>query len=198
MREGLPREDAAVIVVVSGLPRSGTSLLMQMLAAGGFPVLTDHVRTADEDNPRGYFEWEPAKRLPQQPDLIREAEGKAVKIVSSLLWSLPPGPEYRVLFIQRPLAEVAASQTAMIRRRGARPSLEGAALVAALEAHQRQALAQLEQRRLAHCIVRYHDLLANPQDEAARIAEFLGLDLDCAAMARQVDPALYRQRVPRP
>lgn len=184
-----------MIVVVSGLPRSGTSLLMQMLAAGGVPVLTDGLRAADEDNPRGYYEWEPAKRLPQQPELIREAEGKAVKIVSSLLWALPSGHDYRVLFMQRPLAEVAASQAAMIRRRGANPSLEGSALIAALEAHQRQAIAQLEQSGLAHCIVRYHDLLAHPLREAARIAAFLGLELDCEAMARQVDPALYRQRV---
>ncbi|MCS7316257.1 MAG: hypothetical protein RMI94_12745 [Bryobacterales bacterium] len=187
-----------MIVVVSGLPRSGTSLLMQMLAAGGMPVLTDQVRAPDTDNPRGYFEWEPAKLLPRQPQLIREAEGKAVKIVSSLLWALPPGHDYRVLFMERPLIEVAASQVAMIRRRGACPSLEGRALIAALDAHRRQALAHLKERGFACCVVRYHDVLAAPGQEAVRIAQFLGLELDCEAMARQADPTLYRQRLSHP
>lgn len=184
-----------MIVVVSGLPRSGTSLLMQMLAAGGLPVLTDGARAADEDNPRGYYEWELAKRLPQQPDLISQAEGKALKVVSSLLSALPAGHDYRVLYSERPLAEVAASQVAMIRRRGVQPSLEGDRLIAALDAHQRQAMTLLQQRGLPFCIVRYHDLLADPRREADRIRQFLGLPLDTEAMARQVDRNLYRQRV---
>jgi hypothetical protein len=185
-----------VIVVVSGLPRSGTSLLMQMLKAGGLPVLTDGLRVADEDNPRGYFEWEPAKRLPREPELIRMAEGKAVKIVSSLLWALPPGYEYRVLYMERPLAEVAASQVAMIRRHGGAAPLEGEALVRALAAHQQQVLALVRQiPGAALCTVRYHDVLADPFQQARRIANFLGMPLDCEAMARQADRRLYRQRV---
>src|SRR5579863_8288172 len=98
-----------MITIVSGLPRSGTSLMMQMLAAGGMPVLSDGERQPDSDNPRGYFEWELIKLLPQQPGCIAEAEGKAVKIISQLLFALPPGREYRVIFMQRPLAEVFAS-----------------------------------------------------------------------------------------
>ena len=185
-----------MIVVVSGLPRSGTSLLMQMLKAGGLPVLTDGLRVADEDNPRGYFEWEPAKRLPREPELIRMAEGKAVKIVSSLLWALPPGYEYRVLYMERPLAEVAASQVAMIRRHGGAAPLEGEALVRALGAHQQQVLALVRQiPGVALCTVRYHDVLADPFQQARRIADFLGMPLDCEAMARQADPRLHRQRV---
>jgi len=185
-----------VIVVVSGLPRSGTSLLMQMLKAGGLPVLTDGLRVADEDNPRGYFEWEPAKRLPREPELIRMAEGKAVKIVSSLLWALPPGYEYPVLYMERPLAEVAASQVAMIRRHGGAAPLEGEALVRALAAHQQQVLALVRQiPGVALCTVRYHDVLADPFQQARRIANFLGMPLDCEPMARQADRRLYRQRV---
>lgn len=185
-----------MIVVVSGLPRSGTSLLMQMLKAGGLPVLTDGLRVADEDNPRGYFEWEPAKRLPREPELIRMAEGKAVKIVSSLLWALPPGYEYRLLYMERPLAEVAASQVAMIRRHGGAAPLEGEALVRALAAHQQQVLALVRQiPGVALCTVRYHDVLADPFQQARRIANFLGMPLDCEAMARQADRRLYRQRV---
>lgn len=185
-----------MIVVVSGLPRSGTSLLMQMLKAGGLPVLSDGLRVADEDNPRGYFEWEPAKRLTREPELIRMAEGKAVKIVSSLLWALPPGYEYRVLYMERPLAEVAASQVAMIRRHGGAAPLEGEALVRALAAHQQQVLALVRQiPGVALCTVRYHDVLADPFQQARRIANFLGMPLDCEAMARQADRRLYRQRV---
>ena len=185
-----------MIVVVSGLPRSGTSLLRQMLKAGGLPVLTDGLRVADEDNPRGYFEWEPAKRLPREPELIRMAEGKAVKIVSSLLWALPPGYEYPLLYMERPLAEVAASQVAMIRRHGGAAPLEGEALVRALGAHQQQVLALVRQiPGVALCTVRYHDVLADPFQQARRIADFLGMPLDCEAMARQADRRLYRQRV---
>lgn len=169
---------------------------MQMLKAGGLPVLTDGLRVADEDNPRGYFEWEPAKRLPREPELIRMAEGKAVKIVSSLLWALPPGYEYRVLYMERPLAEVAASQVAMIRRHGGAAPLEGEALVRALAAHQQQVLALVRQiPGVALCTVRYHDVLADPFQQARRIANFLGMPLDCEAMARQADRRLYRQRV---
>ena len=107
-----------MITIVSGLPRSGTSLMMQMLAAGGMPILSDGERRADVDNPRGYLEWERIKQLPKDPGCIAEAEGKAVKVISQLLLSLPAQHEYRVIFMQRPLPEVMASQDEMLRRRG--------------------------------------------------------------------------------
>lgn len=185
-----------MITVVSGLPRSGTSLVMQMLAAGGLAVLSDGARAPDEDNPRGYFEWEPVKRLPREPALIAAAEGKAVKVVSSLLWALSPDREYRVIYVERPLEEVAASQAVMLRRRGAQgPALEGEALIAALRTHQNQVLTRLGQHaHVALCRVRYHQLLATPREEAQRIRNFLGLPLEVEAMARQVEPSLHRQR----
>ncbi|MBA3916646.1 MAG: sulfotransferase family protein, partial [Acidobacteriales bacterium] len=107
-----------MITIVSGIPRSGTSMMMQMLAAGGMPVLTDHVRTPNPDNPRGYLEWEGAKRLPREPHLIAEAEGKCVKIVSQLLFALKTGHEYQVIFMNRDLGEVVSSQAAMTERLG--------------------------------------------------------------------------------
>ena len=107
-----------VITIVSGLPRSGTSLMMQMLAAGGMPLLTDLERKPDIDNPRGYCEWEPIKLLPKEPNRIDEAEGKAVKVISQLLLSLPSGRNYKVIFMERPLPEVLASQDEMLKRRG--------------------------------------------------------------------------------
>src|SRR3954467_14439576 len=88
-----------VITIVSGLPRSGTSLMMQMLAAGGLAPLSDGERKADTDNPRGYLEWERIKQLPKEPSLIAEAEGKVVKVISQLLLALPDGHEYRVIFM---------------------------------------------------------------------------------------------------
>jgi hypothetical protein len=187
-----------VITVVSGVPRSGTSLMMQMLAAGGMPLLADSQRAPDEDNPRGYFEWERIKRLSQQPDCLAEAEGKAVKITSPLLWALLPNRTYRVVFMRRPLAEVLRSQTAMIRRLGATGArLERPAMIAALEAHLRQVSAWLErQPHIQVCWVHYHRLLEDPRGEAERIQGFLQVPLDIEAMAQQVDPSLYRQREP--
>src|ERR1700689_3295526 len=135
-----------VITIVSGLPRSGTSLMMQMLAAGGVPVLTDGQRTADDDNPRGYYEWERIKQLPQDPGCIAEAEGKAVKVISQLLFSLPAGRDYRIVFMERPLAEVVALQAEMIRRRGsAAPAVTPAILLQALQAHLNQVNVWLKQ-----------------------------------------------------
>jgi Sulfotransferase domain len=185
-----------VITIVSGLPRSGTSLMMQMLAAGGMPVLCDGERVADTDNPRGYFEWERIKLLPQQPACIAEAENKAVKVISQLLFALPPGHHYRIIFMQRPLAEVVASQAEMIRRRETRgAALEPAALMAALELHLKQVANWLSARPdLSVCRLPYHELLAEPKATAARLAGFLNLPLDTEAMARQVDPSLHRQR----
>src|SRR5579863_10329465 len=128
-----------VITIVSGLPRSGTSLMMQMLDAGGMPVLSDGERVADVDNPRGYLEWERIKLLPRQPACIAEAEDKAVKVVSQLLLALPAGHDYRIIFMERPLTEVVASQAEMIRRRGTKgAALPEAALMAGLKMHLNQ------------------------------------------------------------
>src|SRR5262249_30630691 len=102
------------IIIVSGLPRSGTSLMMQMLDGGGVPVLTDNIRAADTDNPRGYYEFEPVKATKRDATWLPAARGKAVKMVSQLLYHLPPGETYRVLFLERDLEEVLASQEKML------------------------------------------------------------------------------------
>jgi hypothetical protein len=189
-----------MIVVVSGLPRSGTSLAMQMLAAGGLPILSDGLRQSDSNNPRGYHEWERIKQLPQEPNLIVEAEDKAVKVISSLLFALPANYEYRVIFMQRPIEEVQASQAAMIRTLGTQaPALPAEAMQAALKAHLAQVNAGIAGRQggggFPVLRVNYHDLIADPQRIAQLMAGFLGRPLNVEAMARQVDPALYRQRL---
>jgi len=184
-----------MIFIVSGLPRSGTSLAMQMLDAGGLPVLSDGLRIADLDNPRGYYEWERIKSLPREPSILAEAEGRAVKVISSLLFALPQDYDYRVIFMLRPLDEVVASQAVMLRNRGTEgPKLVPAALEPVLQAHLAQVNAWLRTRPdLAVLKVGFHDVLADPRREAESMARFLGLPLDVAAMARQVDPSLHRQ-----
>jgi hypothetical protein len=183
-----------MITIVSGLPRSGTSLMMQMLAAGGMPILSDGERTADVDNPRGYLEWERIKQLPREPGCIAEAEGKAVKVISLLLLSLPEGHEYRVIFMQRPLPEVLASQEAMMRNRGTTGG-NAAILSAAFENMSRNANAFLESKAYVKTLrVAYHDVLKDAGPVARSVAEFLGVGLDVAAMGRQVDGSLYRNR----
>jgi hypothetical protein len=185
-----------MITIVSGLPRSGTSLMMQMLAAGGMPVLSDGERQPDVDNPRGYLEWERIKQLPRDPACIAEAEGKAVKVVSRLLTSLPDGHEYRVIFMQRPLPEVLASQDEMLRHRGtAKPGTNKAAIAAAFESHLREVDAWLGSKCYLKLLrIPYHDVLDDPEDLGRKLVEFLNVDLDAEAMARQVDPTLYRNR----
>ena len=104
------------IIIVSGLPRCGTSLMMQMLVQGGFEAVTDHIRAADTDNPRGYYELEKVKKLKEDASWLPETRGKVVKMVSQLLFDLPAGERYRVIFMQRDLDEMLASQEKMLER----------------------------------------------------------------------------------
>lgn len=170
--------------------------MMQMLVAGGLTPLTDEIRSADEDNPRGYFEWERIKQLAADPGAIAEAEGKVVKVVSPLLLHLPQNRDYRIVFLRRPLAQVLASQAEMIERRGAQgPAASRPAMQAAMEAHLRMVVAWLGERpRIAVHWVGYPELVAEPLRNAGEIAEFLGGGLDAAKMAAQVDPALFRKK----
>jgi hypothetical protein len=185
-----------MITIVSGLPRSGTSLMMQMLAAGGIPILSDGGRRADVDNPRGYLEWERIKQLPKDPSCIAEAEGKAVKVISKLLLSLPPAHEYRVIFMQRPLPEVMASQDEMLRRRGNfDPGEDNSAVTRAFQDHLSDVYAWLNANpNVKVSRVQYHGVLREPREVAESVAKFLEVPLDVEAMAKQVDGTLYRQR----
>jgi hypothetical protein len=184
-----------VITIVSGLPRSGTSLMMQMLAAGGMPLLTDSERKPDIDNPRGYCEWEPIKSLPKEPNLIDHAEGKAVKIITQLLLSMPRGRDYKLIFMERPLPEVLASQDEMLRRRGTTQAVDHAALTSAFRDHMKEVVGWLENRDdIPVCRMGYRRVLSDPIRCASEVRDFLGIKLDVEAMAGQVDPALYRNR----
>jgi hypothetical protein len=185
-----------MIVVVSGLPRSGTSLMMQMLQAGGIPLLIDDLRPPDADNPNGYWEYEPVKRLQQDNSWLPKAEGKAVKVISALLQYLPPQHTYKIVFMQRPLPEILASQTVMLERRGAQSGKVDDTTLGTVFAqhldHTEHWLAM--QKHMAVLPVHYHETLADPEATAARVAQFLNLPLTIEAMARAVDPRLHRQQ----
>lgn len=170
--------------------------MMQMLAAGGMSALTDGERAADADNPRGYYEWERIKQLPQDPSCVAAAEGKVVKVISQLLLALPAGHDYQIVFLTRPLPEVVASQGEMIRRRGTTgAALSPAALMAGLQAHLNQVKSLLERRSEIRVLrVPYHDVLSDPRKAAENLQRFLQQPLDVESMARQVDQSLYRQR----
>jgi Sulfotransferase domain len=188
---------ALMITIVSGLPRSGTSLMMQMLDAGGLPVLSDGERKADTDNPKGYLEWERIKQLPKDPSLIAEAEGKVVKVISQLILSLPVGHDYRIVFMQRPLPEVLKSQDEMLRRRGNSDSItETSAIEEAFQRHLIEVNKWLAgQPNTQVSRVHYHRVLREPKAVAEEVAAFLNVPLDIEAMVRQVDGSLYRNRM---
>jgi hypothetical protein len=180
------------VSVVSGLPRSGTSLVMQMLGAGGLPLLCDDVRPADAHNPRGYLEYAPVKRLRDDATFLERAVGRAVKVVVPLACALPAGP-YRLVLVRRDLREVIASQDAMLG--GLAPGLSAERLAAIFAAQLREleewagARPQVRMLRLEHA-----ELLGEPLRAARTLAGFLGGGLDIGAMAAAVDPALHRQR----
>jgi len=188
---------SSTIVVVSGLPRSGTSMMMKMLEAGGIPPLADGVREADDDNPKGYYEFERVKKLPDDTDWLPEAEGKAVKIITQLLMKLPAGHEYRVVFMRRKIDEILASQKKMLIRRGTYkeggPSDDRMRDI--MLKHVDQVFMWMDaQPNLEYLAVNYNEMLADPAPTVPRIDEFLGGGLDTDAMLTVVDPSLYRQR----
>lgn len=182
------------IVVVSGLPRSGTSLLMQMLVAGGMQPVFDGVRASDEDNPRGYYELEAVKRLKTDSGWVADARGKVVKVISQLLCDLPSSFTYRLLLLRRDMDEVVRSQETMLRRAGRNPlPTERAKEVFAKH------LVSLEvwlakQPYITTLHVAHRDLISGPRTACQQIAEFLALPLELDAMVSAVDPTLYRNR----
>ena len=185
------------VVVVSGLPRSGTSMMMRMLEAGGLPVLSDGQRGADEDNPRGYFELERVKGLEEDSDRswIRDGRGRAIKIISHLLEHLPDENFYRVLLMQRDLAEVIASQNKMLERRGEPNPVDDARTDELYRRHLRQIRVLLAAKPNFDVLeVEYTKTLADPAAGAARAAAFLGGRLDPQKMAGAVERDLYRNR----
>lgn len=192
------RPNDSVITVVSGLPRSGTSMMMRMIEGGGMEVVVDGIRGPDDDNPRGYYELERVKRLKEDSSWLKEARGKAVKVISRLLYDLPPDETYRIIFMKRPMEEILASQRRMLERQGrAADVVAEERLVGAFEKHLAQVEQWLEgQRHMEVLYVKYNDVVARPMEWSQVVNRFLGGALDPEGMARAVEASLYRQRHP--
>ncbi|SRR6266542_3223747 len=187
------------IVIVSGLPRSGTSMMMRMLEAGGMPLMTDGVRAPDESNPRGYYELAAVKDLATSADRrwLSRARGKALKVVSPLVEHLPPTCAYQVIFMLRDLDEVIASQNRMLALAG-EPADASANLREHYQQHVRRVLGLIDRRpEFVALQVDYADVLRRPLEEARRVQAFLKRPLDVPAMAAAVDEELYRNRKSR-
>jgi len=182
------------IIIVSGLPRSGTSLMMQMLDNGGIEAVTDNIRTADTDNPRGYYEYEIVKKVKTDQSWLPATRGKVFKMISQLLYDLPPGERYRIIFMERDFDEMLESQEKMLQRLGkkAAPREEIKKAYTLHVKKLRDWLAQ--QRHMEVLAVCYNELLQDPQKQAERVNTFLGGRAHLDKMVSAVDPSLYRNR----
>ncbi len=184
------------LTIVSGLPRSGTSLTMQMIAEGGIAPLIDHIRTADEDNPKGYYEFELVKKTKKDPSWVKDGVGKVVKMVHLLLLDLPLDHQYRVVFTRRHLDEVFKSQNVMLERKGKNADdipKERLLPMYRMQIHKVQEHMRKHADHFQLIEIDYNEIIASPRPQAEKISMFLdGLDVE--AMAAVVDPSLYRNR----
>ncbi len=188
--------DQETIGIVSGLPRSGTSMMMRMLQAGGLELLTDDVRTADRDNPRGYYEFERVKQIEHDRSWLDEARGKVVKMISQLLHGLPKDYRYKVVFMRREMDELLASQRKMLERRGQPVDrITDPRMAELFRNHLERVEAWLDRQPHFDVIyISYNRVLAGPLEQVKMIDGFFAEDLDVPAMANVVDRSLYRQR----
>jgi len=186
------------ITIVSGLPRSGTSVGMQMLTAGGIVPMIDNVRIADEDNPRGYLEYEMVKSLPTNKSWLEDVGDRAVKMVYKLLYELPIDGtyNYKILLLNRNIGEVVISQKKMLRRLGKHQNISDNKLISLLSKELTDVIFWCQQQRCIDMhIVQYQDIIDHPRREAQTISTFLKKDLDIDAMVAAVDPTLHRNKI---
>jgi len=185
-----------MITIVSGLPRSGTSMMMKVLEAGGLQIFTDNLRLADEDNPKGYHELEQVKALKDGDDSwIKDAPGKVVKVISSLLEYLPSTYKYKIIFMRREIAEILASQKQMLIRRGEPSEGDDQKMAEMFQEHLKRVRVWLaNQSNMETLYVDYNALMREPDPEIKAVAEFLGLNENLEAMLAVPDKKLYRQK----
>ncbi len=188
--------DPQTVTIVSGLPRSGTSMMMKMLEAGGMQVLTDHIRTADEDNPKGYYEFERVKQIEHDQAWLPDAQGRVVKMISALLKHLPPSYTYKVIFMRRSIDEILASQKQMLIRRGEpTDKVSDGKLTELFGLHLQQVMGWIDKQPNVDVVyVDYNQILQDPVEQAKKVNQFMGHTLDENEMVGIVDPSLYRQR----
>ena len=191
------RKHGAAVIVVSGLPRSGTSMMMRMLDAAGVPIMTDAIRKADIDNPKGYYEYERVKHLEKETDksYVRDARGKALKVISFLLKDLPDDNHYQVIFMRRHLDEVIDSQNKMLDRRGESSIAERERMAEAYRNHLAAVKILVRNRPNFEMLeLRYDQAVNDPAGAARAVNAFLGGKLDERAMTATIDAELYRNR----
>jgi len=190
------RKAPATITLVSGLPRSGTSMMMKVLEAGGMEIFTDNQRAADEDNPKGYYELEDVKALKDgKSDWMQDAPGKVVKVISSLLEYLPSNYKYKIIFMRRAIPEILASQKQMLIRRGENSDGDDQKMAEMFQEHLKRVRVWLaNQPNMETLYVDYNALMADPDPEIKVVAEFLGLTENLDAMLAVPDKKLYRQK----
>jgi hypothetical protein len=183
-------------VVVSGLPRSGTSMMMKMLQAGGLDIVTDAIRSADDDNPNGYFEFERVKQMSAGDRAwLDEAGGKVVKVISALLEHLPTDHTYKIIFMEREIKEVLASQKKMLDHRGETSKIADEEMAEQYRVHLKAVKPWLaRQSHIEVLYVGYNAMMSDPEPSARRVIEFLGLPLDLAKMLSVPNGQLYRNR----
>ena len=191
-----PKNENKKIIIVSGLPRSGTSMMMKMLTEGGIPAVMDSLRQADEDNPNGYFEIESSKSLKDgDKKWLYEAQGKVVKVISYLLEFLPDDLSYDVIFMEREISEVLASQRKMLQRRNETSTLTDAEMEAQFREHIRAVkywTARKSNMRIL--FVKYSQMVETPETLCRSIVDFLVIPLDLKAMQSVPSQSLYRNR----
>lgn len=188
--------DSGYVCVVSGLPRSGTSLAMALLQAGGMLVFSDGIRQADLDNPNGYFEYSGTRSLQSDNAWIHHSVGKAVKVISPLLSFLPSDLHYRIVFMRRNVREISLSQEQMLRRRGLTVGKDPGQIEEIMRAHIAQVKTWLtEQKNMSVCYMDYEWVVENSVAASSQLVQFAQLQGDPIEMAEVVDKSLYRQKV---
>ena len=194
------RNNDKTIIVVSGLPRSGTSMMMKMLAEGGLPILTDALREADDDNPNGYYEFELVKKLPDgQNKWLADANHKVVKIISALLEHLPTNYRYKIIFMEREPSEILASQQKMLANRNEKSEIDDVEMREQFQKH----LAAIKywlarQPNMEVMYVDYNKMILTPEDYCQAIADFLAIPVDVSKMLAVPNERLYRNRATKP
>ncbi len=184
-----------VITIVSGLPRSGTSMMMTMLEAGGMDVAVDNIREADEDNPKGYYELEKVKDIKNDYSWLDNVQGKVVKMVSMLLYELPSTRDYNIIFMQRDIGEILASQRTMLQRKGNRSDINDEEMGKLFNRHLKEIENWLAgQKNMRVSYINYKNVIEDPRKIAQVISHFLNKALNIEKMVETVDRSLYRQR----
>lgn len=184
-----------MITIVSGLPRSGTSMMMQMIAAGGIEPVTDHIRKADEDNPKGYYEYEKVKDIKKDTSWLPACRGKIVKMVSMLLLDLPQEQQYKIVFMKRRLNEILMSQRKMLDRMKKEETIDDIETTVNYGRHLIKVQDYLKKQNNVEVLyIWYHDVIENPQKQSAYINTFMGGILNVDEMVKTVDKKLYRNK----